>query len=681
MTFTCLGGLHWWRSTAAATCVGLLPLSPLTAVDGMSADAPGFYAGGHVAVDWGASDWASAAQAGSLSFYKPYNLSDGNGSYAAGLQVGHTWRLMPRVLAGIEIDASAPNTVEGISTLRSADGSTASFAEKVDWSGTVRGRLGYDLGPAAVYATLGWAWSWDRLARTQINGAGAGGAGPGTVEANRVFRSGLAAGAGAEFPLDEHWSADLTYLFTHFDRVRSTFAQGGQQFNSDLDLHSVRVGLNYHFGDHSDQPAAEAAGGEAKAGAANWSVHGQTTYVHQYALPFNAPYQGANSLTARQSRETWDATAYIGYSPWQGAEIWFSPEIDQGFGLAGTTGAAGFTSGEAYKTGAPYPYARIPRLFLRQTIDLGGAQQLIDHDDFEITSRWFGETQAANRLVFTAGKLAVTDIFDRNEVAHEPRLDFFNWSAVNTGTFDYAADAFGFTYGGALEWVQGPWRLAGGVFDLSAVPNSLALDPAFKQVQMLLELERRYELWGQAGRIAVTGFLSRARLGRYDDAIAVAAFTGDAATTAPVRHYRSRTGISFNANQAVTPEINVFARAGISDGNIEPYDFTDIDRTVAVGMTVKGTSWGRAGDILGVAGIVNGISGQHQAFLNAGGLGILVGDGRLPHPSTEKIFETFYSFPVLKLRVTLDYQLIADPAYNQDRGPVSVIGTRLRADF
>jgi high affinity Mn2+ porin len=53
----------------------------------------------------------------------------------------------------------------------------------------------------------------------------------------------------------------------------------------------------------------------------------------------------------------------------------------------------------------------------------------------------------------------------------------------------------------------------------------------------------------------------------------------------------------------------------------------------------------------------------------------------LPHPGLEKIVEMYYSWPLLSWRATVDYQLITNPAYNQDRGPVSVIATRVRAQF
>jgi high affinity Mn2+ porin len=407
-----------------------------------------------------------------------------------------------------------------------------------------------------------------------------------------------------------------------------------------------------------------------------WAVHGQTTFVEQYAAPFHAPYGGLNSLTPNSGRETSDATAYVGLRLWEGAEAWINPEIDQGFGLSGTLGVAGFTSGEAYKTGANYPYTRLQRAFIRQTIDLGGETQKVDE-----AINQFAGSQTADRLVFTVGKFSVADIFDSNKYAHDPRADFLNWSIIDAGTFDYAAEAWGFSLGGAAEWYRGAWTLRGGVFDMSIVPNSTELDPQFGQFQWIGEIEHRHELWGQPGKIAVTGFLSRGRMGSYADAIELAQSNGEPADIAAVRQYQSRGGVSFNLEQQIVPDVSLFARAGWANGNIEPYEFTDIDRTVSTGLSVNGKRWGRPDDTFGIAGVVNGISRQHEAFLNAGGLGILVGDGQLPHPGPEQILETYYSFPMSLCRVTLDYQFIVNPAYNRDRGPASVFATRLHTQF
>jgi high affinity Mn2+ porin len=275
----------------------------------------------------------------------------------------------------------------------------------------------------------------------------------------------------------------------------------------------------------------------------------------------------------------------------------------------------------------------------------------------------------------------VTDLFDTNKYAHDPRNDFMNWSIVDTGTFDYAADAWGYTVGGAVEWYKGPWTVRAGVFDLSITPNNTVLDPTFGQTQWIGEIERRYDLAGQPGKVAVTGFLTRGIMGSFADAIALAQATGQPADIAAVRQYQSRGGVSFNMEQQIVPNVGFFARAGWADGTKEPYEFTDIDRTAAAGFSLGGKTWGRPDDSWGIAGVVNEISDVHQAFLNAGGLGILVGDGQLPRPGPEQILETYYAFPLGTVRATLDYQFIVNPGYNRDRGPVSVIAMRLHAQF
>jgi high affinity Mn2+ porin len=213
------------------------------------------------------------------------------------------------------------------------------------------------------------------------------------------------------------------------------------------------------------------------------------------------------------------------------------------------------------------------------------------------------------------------------------------------------------------------------------VPNNTDLDPHFAQFQWVGEIEHRHTLWGQPGKVMVNGFLSRGRMGSFEDAIELAQITGGPADIAQVRRYTSRTGWSVAVEQQIVPNVGVFARAGAANGQIEPYEFTDIDQTTAAGLSLKGKLWGRPDDTFGLAGIVNEISAVHQAYLDAGGLGILVGDGMLPNPGREKILEAYYSLPILSWRMTFDYQFIANPAYNRDRGPVSVIGTRLHAQF
>jgi high affinity Mn2+ porin len=410
-----------------------------------------------------------------------------------------------------------------------------------------------------------------------------------------------------------------------------------------------------------------------------FAVHGQLTFVEQLALPFHDPYAGQNSLSPRHGDETFDVTLYLGARLWSGAELWANPEIDQGFGLNNTLGVAGFPSGEAYKVGRSYPYWRVPRLFVRQTVDLDGESEPV-----EAIANQLGGSQSANRWVFTFGKISVPDIFDANQYAHDPRNDFLNWAAVDAGTFDYAADSWGYTVGAAAEWYQGEWTLRAGVFDLSGVPNSETLDHGFHEFQWIGELEKRHELMGKPGKLLVTAFDSRARIAVLDQAVNLAAATGESIDTALVvsRRYRSRAGVSFDLEQQLGSDLGMFARAGKGSGNLEAYEFSDIDRSVSIGLSIKGGRWGRADDTLALAAIDNCISANRERFLNAGGLGILVGDGQLPHPGAEQILETYYRWAAVQwAELTLDYQYVLNPAYNTDRGPVSIVALRLHAHF
>src|SRR5262249_22642099 len=200
----------------------------------------------------------------------------------------------------------------------------------------------------------------------------------------------------------------------------------------------------------------------------------------------------------------------------RGAALWVNAEVAQGFALSDTLGGAGFTSGEAYKVGADAPYFQLPRLFVRQTINLGGEVAHIEAGLNQLASY-----QTANRVVVTVGKFSVVDVFDTNRYAHDPRNDFLNWSIIDAGSLDYAADAWGYTYGAAVEWSQ-QWRtLRTGLFTLSKVPNSKALDSKpFDQYQVDLEVEEQHTLFGQPGKLKLLGFLSHGRMGRYSEATA-----------------------------------------------------------------------------------------------------------------------------------------------------------------
>lgn len=651
-------------------------------------DWSGFYVGGHMGYAGGNSNWtANPTQAGlpstsgSIDMTLPIDSFAETGSFFMGTQAGYNYMFANRMVLGLEADASFatfPNlngvSIGGITNFNSPVIGSASYGETVLSFGTVRGRIGYAPGNWLFYATGGFAWTYDQLSLTQL--------GSGANDSPFLWRLGWTAGAGVEVPIAPNWTAKGEYLWTGYPTATASFPDLGQRISSGLTLQEFRLGLNYHFNDGA--PVSQAAASRLTPYADMISLHGQATIVDQAYPSFRSPYEGPNSLSGGgQSRETFDLTLYAGVKLWRGAEFWFNPEIDQGFGLNDTHGMAGFPSAESYKEGSIYPYARVQRAFLRQTIDLGGDSEKVDSDINQ-----FAGTRSTDRLVLTVGRFGVVDIFDTNKYANNPKTDFLNWSAINAGTFDYAADAWGYTYGAAAEWYRGRWTLRGGIFDLSTTPTGgvsplgPTLDSTLQQFELVGEIEERHELWGQPGKIKITGFLNRGSAGTFADAIALAQATGLPADITAVRSYTSRPGVSINLEQGITDTLGVFARAGWADGNIEPWDFTDVDRTVQAGISLNGKNWGRPDDTIGVMGIVNGITSEHVAFLNAGGLGILVGDGQLTNYGLERIMEAYYSYAVTaSMRFTLDYQFVVNPGYNADRGPVNIFAARYHWQF
>lgn len=405
----------------------------------------------------------------------------------------------------------------------------------------------------------------------------------------------------------------------------------------------------------------------------DWSFHSQSTFIEQANLRFHSPYRGPNSLDpAPRGRESWTGTLFLGRRlPWQGAALYFDPEFNQGFGLSHTEGVAGFPNGEAQKGGFDHPKLNVARLFLRQTFGLGGDQQTVSADENQLADK-----VDANHVTITAGKFAPTDVFDTNDYASDPRTDFLNGALWAAGAWDYPADAKGYSDGGAIEWVHPDWTLRGGWFLEPKIANQRDLEPRFwHSFGSVAELENHFTLASRAGVLRTLVFANRAPMGSNDQA---AANGGDIVVT---RRSRWKPGFVLNLQQAVTDELGVFGRFSLSNGHTESWAFEDIDQSESVGVSLQGARWGRGDDTVGLGLVQNQLTQQHAAYFAAGGLGILVGDGKLSY-APERIVETYYRAQILKpLSLTLDYQFVDNPAYNAARGPASIFALRLHVEY
>ena len=406
-----------------------------------------------------------------------------------------------------------------------------------------------------------------------------------------------------------------------------------------------------------------------------WNRHVQNTDIVQYHPGFTAPYSGPNSLNpASEVKETVSLDLFLGFRLWGGAEFHVDGLMWQGFGFTDTRGVDGFPNGEAFRLGTEVPNVNFCRVFIRQTIGLGGDQERIEDDQLQLAGM-----RDVSRITLTVGRMSAKDIFDNNSYANDCRTQFMNWALMANEAWDYPGDSLGYITGFAAELNQPLWALRYGFFQMPKVSNGTALDwNLLNAWGMVVEFERRYRLGDHPGVIRLLTFVNRAHMGSYQAALDNPARPANIEAT---RTYRYKFGFGLNIEQELARNLGAFARLGWSDGDNEAWVFGDVDRTVTAGLSLKGEAWHRPEDTVGLAGVLNGISRVHRDFLAAGGTGILAGDGALNY-GLEEILETYYDFHVWKsVHTTLDYQFINHPAFNRDRGPVSVIGARLHWSF
>lgn len=425
-----------------------------------------------------------------------------------------------------------------------------------------------------------------------------------------------------------------------------------------------------------------------------WNWHIQNTIIVQGYPAFPAKYTnpGFNSLpNGGQTRETISLDLMAGVRLWSGAEAHVDGLMWQGFGLHDTLGVEGFPNGEAFRLGTDVPNGAITRLFIRQTIGLGGEQEDVVDDQFTLAGK-----QDVSRLTFTLGRFSAKDIFDNNTYANDPRTQFLNWGLMANEAWDYPADAIGYTTGLAIELNQPKWAVRYGFFQIPRFQNSLTAEdrffkwpfedtaqdgPFLDSWGMVWEAERRYSLHSHTGTVRLLAFLNKANMADYAAATAILLANGPGADFAAARSYRYKYGFGLNWEQELVKNVGIFSRLGWNDGQEEGWVFSDVGYAGSLGLSIKGGSWHRPDDTFALAGLASGASKAQQKFLVAGGTGILDGDGALNY-GWEKILETYYDCHVWKtVHFALDYQFINNPAFNQDRGPVSVFGARLHWEF
>jgi hypothetical protein len=432
-----------------------------------------------------------------------------------------------------------------------------------------------------------------------------------------------------------------------------------------------------------------------------WNAYGQMTTIGQFHPGFSAAYSnvgGSNhSLTnGLEGSYTGTFTLFFGLRAWRGGEVYFVPEViaeDPFSHLAGIGGA--IQNFELQKTGSETPQIYRSRTFFRQTFGLGGATDAQDSNPMQL-----GSVIEKRRFVFTLGNFTILDVFDKNSVAGDPRETFLNMAFMTHASWDFPSDARGYSWGGAEELYWDDWAFRVARITPPVEPNQLAIDFRFWEYYGdEAEIEHDHTLFGQPGAVRLLGYRNRVDTGKFADAIA--AYEANHAASAAncgsrfnyqsqnpnapdlcyVRHANVKLGVGVSVEQHFTNTIGMFARAMYSDGQTEVDAFNAADRSVSVGVLAKGGAWRRAFDLAGVGFGMSWISSIHAQYLAMGGVDGFLGDGRL-RQAAEGVTEAFYSVNLLRaIWLTADTQLLWNPGYNADRGPVAIFGGRVHAEF
>jgi outer membrane immunogenic protein len=203
-------------------------------------DWTGFYIGGHFGAGWSTTT-ATDRTGGSFAPAGAGVDITSNAGFLGGGQLGYNYQTGPWVF-GVEGDFSYTD-IHGATTTVAAPANVG-LTSRLNWVGTVTGRLGYTWDRTLLYAKAGLAFGNVTLDITPPKVA---------VFDSKDTRTGWTVGAGAEYALWNNWSlkAEYNYLDLGTRTVTATSPTGASVLaDSKVTEHMIKLGANYKFNLH-----------------------------------------------------------------------------------------------------------------------------------------------------------------------------------------------------------------------------------------------------------------------------------------------------------------------------------------------------------------------------------------------------------------------------------------------
>jgi high affinity Mn2+ porin len=411
-------------------------------------------------------------------------------------------------------------------------------------------------------------------------------------------------------------------------------------------------------------------------------ISGQANFISQWHPNFHSPYSAKNSLPGNaQDATSRVLTLFTGLRLTNTIELLCDVQEAGGHGIGEALGLGGVTNLDVVRntTLSKAPY--VARLMWHQVIPLGATKSASERNPFSLFSQL-----PERRIEIRFGKFSMADFFDANTYGSDTNFQFMNWTTDNAGTFDYAADTRGFTFGAMIEYHHNrhvTLRFAEAL--MPKVANGINLDADVGRARAEnTEVELHDTVFRKReGTLRLLSFVNHANMGDYRQAIDnfLGGLTPIPEITAHPLQTTVKYGFGLNLEQPLNDWMGVFGRWGWNEGRHESFAYTEVDATEQIGLGASGKRWRRRFDRAGLAFVSNGISRDHQEYLALGGFGFLLGDGRLNY-GRENIIETYYTIHVWRgFYPSFDFQFVDHPGYNRDRGPVLVPGLRLHLEF
>ena len=315
----------------------------------------------------------------------------------------------------------------------------------------------------------------------------------------------------------------------------------------------------------------------------------------------------------------------------------------------------------------------------------GTNDDVIDNENkVEVTEAWYEHKWLDDKLIYTVGKVDLTNYFDTNEVANDETLQFIATPFVNNIAIEFPDNVMGMRaqyivndlvdFGVGYQSGDGDWE---DIIEDPFLIAELALRPQFGDA----ELQGNYRFFWWTNRTEHTNWrrLQRSILHERLGAEDLEGFPPEA----PAEDKLINDGLGISFDQQVTDELTLFTRFGYQDEDANPFQ-----SALSLGFNLNGGLWGRENDVFGLAYGAAILANDYENTLKTYGYKIGIPErhpGKIDYKledDDEEFYEAYYSLSVNdSMFLTPDVQHITNTFGLDENDSAWILGLRMQSLF